>query len=233
MQRSASTSEKKLPTESRPGHRIWADPARETFLTAASAVTLVRTVLSVGLAVAAAQQESRTLLLVALGVYWFGDSLDGWVARITDRETRAGAIFDILCDRLCCAAFYVGLMWLVPEVSVAVAIYLVQFMVVDMYLSIAFLAWPVTSPNYFYVVDRTLWLWNWSKPGKTVNSALFAILLVVTENVWLGGAIALALLALKSWSLLRLVRLGLPIPAGGPVEPGPTGPTGAPGATAP
>ena len=53
-------------------------------------------------------------------------------------------------------------------------------------LSLAFLAWPIRSPNYFYVVDRTLWLWNWSKPGKAVNSSIFAVLLLVTESVAVG-----------------------------------------------
>ena len=66
-------------------------------------------------------------------------------------------------------------------------IYLAEFMVVDCFLSLAFLAWPMRSPNYFYVVDRTLWLWNWSKPGKAVNSSLFAVLLLVTGWVWVGA----------------------------------------------
>ncbi len=91
-------------------------------------------------------------------------------------------------------------------------IYLAEFMVVDCFLSLAFLAWPVRSPNYFYVIDRTIWLWNWSKPGKAVNSSLFAVLLLVTQMPWLGAVIALGLLALKVVSLVRLGRLGLPDP---------------------
>ena len=79
-------------------------------------------------------------------------------------------------------------------------------------LSIAFLAWPIRSPNYFHVVDRTIWLWNWSPPAKAVNSALFAVLLLVTGWMWLGLAIATALLALKCWSVVRLLRIGLPVP---------------------
>ena len=43
---------------------------------------------------------------------------------------------------------------------------------------------------YFFVVDRPLWLWNWSKPGKATNSALFAVILLVTGWMWLGLAIA-------------------------------------------
>ena len=111
-------------------------------------------------------RTSLTLLVVALVVYWVGDSLDGFVARIRGCETRIGAVLDILCDRFCAASFYLGLVWLQPELALPVFIYLAEFMVVDCFLSLAFLAWPVRSPNYFYVIDRPIWLWNWSKPGQ-------------------------------------------------------------------
>jgi CDP-diacylglycerol---glycerol-3-phosphate 3-phosphatidyltransferase len=185
---------------------------RESFLTAANAVTAVRTVAAVTIGMGAAAQQSLSLLLVSLAVYWVGDIADGTVARMTGRETRIGAVLDILSDRLCAAVFYLGVVWLLPDLWVPVAIYLAQFMVVDTFVSLAFLAWPLTSPNYFYVVDRTLWKWNWSKPGKAANSAAFAVLLLVTEDVWLGAAIAVGLLGLKTWSVVRLTRLGLPIP---------------------
>ena len=97
---------------------------------------------------------------------------------------------------------------------VPVGIYLAEFMVVDMYLSLAFLAWPVSSPNYFYLINRRLWMWNWSKPGKAMNSALFAVLMVATREPWLVGAIACVLLAFKILSLAWLVRGGMPVPAG-------------------
>ena len=196
---------------SAPG-RILADPARERLNTPATLVTLVRTVASVALAATAAREESLTLLVVALVVHWVGDSLDGYVARVRDCETRTGAVLDILSDRLCCAAFYVGLAWLEPHLAPAIFVYLAMFMVVDCFLSLGFLAWPLTSPNYFYVVDRGLWLRNWSHPAKAVNSGLFAVLLLVTGWMWLGLAIALALLVAKSYSVARLLRLGMPIP---------------------
>jgi CDP-diacylglycerol--glycerol-3-phosphate 3-phosphatidyltransferase len=197
---------------SRPG-RIWADPTRERLNTPATVVTMVRTVASVTLAAFAAQQQSLTLLVVALVVHWVGDSLDGLVARVRDCETRTGAVIDILCDRLCVAAFYVGLAWLQPDLAPAIFVYLAMFMVVDCFVSLAFLAWPLTSPNYFYVIDRGLWQRNWSHPAKAVNSGLFAILLLVTGSMWLGLAIAVALLVAKCWSAVSLLRLGLPVPA--------------------
>jgi CDP-diacylglycerol--glycerol-3-phosphate 3-phosphatidyltransferase len=89
-------------------------------------------------------------------------------------------------------------------------------MVLDHFVSLAFLAWPITSPNYFYVVDRRLFAWNWSKPGKALNSALFAVVLIATGSAALGLGIALGLVIVKTLSLRRLLRIGMPIPAAGP-----------------
>ena len=184
----------------------------ERLLTGATVITFVRTIASVVLAAMAAHQQSLTLLVVALGVYWVGDMLDGFYARVRDCETRIGAVLDIMCDRFNAAAFYIGLAWLQPDLSPAIFLYLAEFMVIDCFLSIAFLAWPIRSPNYFFVVDRTIWLWNWSKPAKAVNSALFAVLLLVTGWMWVGLVIATALLVLKCVSLRRLAQIGLPVP---------------------
>jgi len=200
---------------------VWADPAKERFATPATIITFIRTVAAVtiiGFALHADRSggfwsPALKLLVVGLVVYWIGDSLDGQVARRMRHETRIGAVLDIMSDRFCAAAFYLGLAWLHPEFTVPVLIYLAEFMVIDCFLSLAFLAWPVRSPNYFYVVDRTIWLWNWSKPGKAVNSSLFAVLLLVTGQAWLGTVIALGLLTLKVVSLVRLARIGLPVPA--------------------
>jgi CDP-diacylglycerol--glycerol-3-phosphate 3-phosphatidyltransferase len=205
-----------MPTALQPdvgGRDVWADPAQERLGTSANLVTAVRTVLAVVLAAMAAERGSVALLVASLAVYWVGDALDGFVARVRGCETRIGAVLDILCDRFCAASFYVGLVWLRPELALPVFVYLAEFMVVDCLLSLAFLAWPLRSPNYFYVVDRPLWLWNWSKPGKALNSSAFAVLLLITGSVWLGVLIAGGLLLLKGVWLVRLARIGLPVPA--------------------
>jgi CDP-diacylglycerol---glycerol-3-phosphate 3-phosphatidyltransferase len=191
---------------------VWADQADERVMTAATVVTGVRTVAAVVLAGVAAHERSLGWLVASLLVYWVGDVLDGWVARRLGCETRTGAVLDILSDRLCAACFYGGLMWLHPSLAPAVLLYLAQFMVLDCLLSLAFLAWPLRSPNYFYVVDRPLWLWNWSLRGKAANSSVFALLLVATGSVTLGLSVALALTALKVGSLVRLARVGVPVP---------------------
>lgn len=199
---------------------VWADPAKERIATPATIITFIRTAAAVTI-MGFAMHADRTggfwspalkLLVIGLVVYWIGDSLDGQVARRMHHETRIGAVLDIMSDRFCAAAFYLGLAWLHPEFTVPVLIYLAEFMVVDCFLSIAFLGWRIRSPNYFYVVDRTVYRYNWTHPAKAVNSALFAVLLLATRMPWLGAVIASALLVFKIGSLIRVARIGLPIP---------------------
>jgi CDP-diacylglycerol--glycerol-3-phosphate 3-phosphatidyltransferase len=199
---------------------VWADPATERFATPATIITFIRTIAAVtiiGFAVHADRtggfwSPALKLLVLGLAVYWIGDTLDGQVARRLHHETRIGAVLDIMSDRFCAASFYLGLAWLHPEFTVPVLIYLAEFMVIDCFLSIAFLAWRIRSPNYFYVVDATVYRYNWSHPAKAVNSALFAVLLLLTRLPWLGAVIAAALLVFKIGSLVRVARIGLPIP---------------------
>ena len=197
---------------------VYADPAAERLFTGATVITFVRTLVSLGLCLAAAREEDLTMLVVGLAVYWVGDMADGGYARLRDCETRIGGVIDIMCDRINCAGFYIGLVWIEPQLALPVAVYLFNFMVIDMFLSLAFLAWPIRSPNYFYVVDRRIYVWNWSKPAKAVNSSLFAVLLLVLRD-WnvdvafgVGLAIALSLVVLKVVSLRWLFQLGLPVP---------------------
>ena len=208
---------------------VWATPESERFLTPATIITFVRTIATVviiGFALHQGLPENDAfwspalkLMTVALAVYWIGDMLDGQVARRMHHETRIGAVLDIMSDRMCAAAFYFGLAWLHPEFTVPVLLYLAEFMVIDCFLSIAFLAWKVRSPNYFYVIDPTIYRLNWSHPAKAVNSALFAVLMLLTQQPWLAGVIAGGLLVFKIVMLVRLARIGLPIPEG-------TGPEG-------
>jgi CDP-diacylglycerol--glycerol-3-phosphate 3-phosphatidyltransferase len=203
--------------------RIYADAATERLLTGATVITFVRTIATLVLSMWGAYDESLTLLVSGLIVYWVGDTLDGEWARRFDCETRIGGLIDMVSDRLSCGAFYVGLAWLQPApfffsdepmelIAIPVAVYLFEFMVIDMFLSLAYLAWPIRSPNYFYVVDRRIYLWNWSRLGKAANSGLFAILLLATGWWWLGLIIAIGLLVLKLVSLRWLLKLGLPVP---------------------
>lgn len=169
-------------------------------------VTTVRTVLAVALGLEAIVQRSATLLLAAYGVYWVGDVLDGWVARRLDQETRLGAVLDIISDRACCAVLVCGLSSLRPELWPALALFLLQFMVLDCVLSLAFLRWPLTSPNYFHLVDRGVWRLNWSPPAKALNTVA-VVGAVAAGSVLLATTVAAGQLALKAWSARRVLDL--------------------------
>ena len=121
-------------------------------------------------AIAVAAGDLR-LLAVAYAVYWVGDIADGWSARRLGQETRAGAVFDIVCDRACTGMLCVGLVASVPDALPVVVVFVLSFMVLDTMLSLAFLCWPVVSPNYFHVVDRRVWQLNWSPVAKAANTA--------------------------------------------------------------
>jgi CDP-diacylglycerol--glycerol-3-phosphate 3-phosphatidyltransferase len=196
------------------GHRGCVRPERERLLSAPTVVTFARTAAAMALCLLGAVHQSLPLLLAGLAAYWVGDIADGTLARVLDAETRAGAALDILCDRISAACFYLGFAWYDPSMIVPVGVYLAEFMVIDTYLSLAFLAWPLVSPNYFDLVDRRIWRWNWSKPGKAVNSAAFAVLLVATREPVIATVIAGALLGVKVMSLVWLSRLAPPSPVG-------------------
>ena len=187
---------------------------REPLRTPANAVTAVRTLVALLLAVLALRARSEPLLLASLAVYWVGDVLDGAVARWTDTETRAGAHLDILCDRLNSTVFYVGWVVLHPGDAVPVAVFLTQFVVVDAYLSTVFLHWPLKSPNYFDLVEPRVYALNWSSAGKAVNSAALALLLIFTDSFWLPMLLVCGVLAVKCWSVVLVTRLDPPARAG-------------------
>jgi CDP-diacylglycerol---glycerol-3-phosphate 3-phosphatidyltransferase len=193
-------------------HRECAHDELERFDTWANAVTGVRTVASVLLSGIGVANTSLSWLLAGLAVYWLGDIADGALARAMNNETRIGATLDIGCDRLCAVVFYLGLVSLRPDVVAPVVVYLLSFVVVDLILSLGFRRWPLSSPNYFYLVDQPIWRWNWSKPAKAANSALFALALIWLDLPALLLGVALVFLAVKIISLARLARLPEPPP---------------------
>ncbi len=182
----------------------------ERFWTAPTVVTLLRTIGSLGVTALALGLRSTPLLFAGLAIYWLGDIIDGWLARRLDQETRVGAVADIVSDRLSAGSFYAGVVWLDIAPALPVAVYLAEFMVVDLLLSLAFLAWPLVSPNYFYLVDRWTWRINWSPVAKSINSAAFLVLLLLTGDPVLATWFAVALLIIKGGSLARVMRMDLP-----------------------
>lgn len=181
-------------------------PLSEDPWTVPNQISLGRTVLAVGLGVLASTRHSVDLLAVAYAVYWVGDVLDGQVARRTGTETRQGAVLDILCDRASCGLLAATYLALRPASALPIAVFLLQFMVVDCVLSLGFLRWPILSPNHFGAVDRRLYLWNWSPVAKATNTAALILLVAAGQD---GPALVLALaqLLLKAASLVRLTHL--------------------------
>jgi len=178
----------------------------EPVATLANAVTLVRTVAAVAIGVAAVTQASLTLVAVGYAVYWVGDILDGSVARWRHQETRQGGVFDVVSDRACTSVLAAGFVVVRPESAVPLAIFLVQFMVLDCLLTLAFLRWPIVSPNYFWVVDRRVWWLNWSPPAKAANTGAVVVFLALGWVV-AAAVVAVVVTVVKVWSLREVVRL--------------------------
>ena len=191
-------------------HHGWALPKRETLLTPASIVTFIRTIAAVTIAVAAIQQHNQLLLFAALACYWVGDIADGIVARALKCEMRSGALLDIVADRLCVAVIYIGYATMHPDMLWVIGFYLIEFMFIDGFLSLAFLFWPLLSPNYFYLVDKRIFDLNWSPIGKVVNSSFFLLATVFVASPLLSGAIVAIVTGVKLYSLRRLYRIGIP-----------------------
>ncbi|MFZ0159029.1 MAG: CDP-alcohol phosphatidyltransferase family protein, partial [Kineosporiaceae bacterium] len=158
------------------------------------------------LALAATVHASAALLVAGYLVYWLGDIADGALARRVGQETRIGAVLDIVSDRACGALLAVGLATLRPQLWPALAIFLLQFMVLDSALSLSFLRWPILGPNDFHRVDRTIFRYNWSKPAKALNTA-GVIVAAATGQPVPALVIAVAQLAVKAWSTRRLLAL--------------------------
>ncbi|MEU1887537.1 CDP-alcohol phosphatidyltransferase family protein [Micromonospora sp. WMMD987] len=186
-----------------------------TLLNVPNTVTAVRTAGSFALAVAALTHRDAHLLVAAYLVYWIGDILDGAAARALGQETRTGAVFDIVADRACASACAAALLVLRPGTALPIAVFLVQFMVVDQLLSLMFLRWPLLSPNHFANVDRRIYRWNWSPPAKALNTAAVVLLAIVAPTA-AAVTFALGVAAVKVVSLVSAARL--------PVDPPPTQP---------
>lgn len=196
-----------------PTHHGWTLPKRETLRTPATAVTVVRTILAVGFALYAAVHQDLTMLIVGLGCYWVGDIADGIVARKFKHEMRSGALLDIVADRLCVAVIYLTYASMHTEMLWPIGLYLVEFMFIDGFLSLAFLFWPLLSPNYFYLVDKRIFDLNWSPLGKVVNSSVFLLATIFIGSPALSIAIVALVTVVKLYSLRRLYRIGIPTPA--------------------
>jgi hypothetical protein len=92
-----------------------------------------------------------------------------------------------------------------------VAVFLFQFVVVDLPLTLLPMRWPVLSPNYFYLIDRLAYTLNWHVVAKVTNTTLLITLLVLLpDQQWVALVAATTVLLVKVWSLGRVLRLTTP-----------------------
>lgn len=189
----------------------------DTPWTWANLVTLLRTVIGVPIFAAAFVREDLTLALIGLAIYWGMDMLDGFLARVLNQETRLGAQLDILCDRILIAFFYFIYLSLKPDLALPIGLFLIQFMVIDQYISNQYLRYSLLSPNYFHKVDKIIWQLNWSPPGKFLNGGLVTFTLLFTNTVNPAAIFAIILLGVKIYSAIRLHQL--PVPSGRQTHP--------------
>jgi phosphatidylglycerophosphate synthase len=176
---------------------------------AANLVTVVRTVASLALVTTAAVQHSWPWLLAGYLTYWIGDSADGNIARWQHQETRFGAVFDVVCDRVNCISCALVLLLFI-DAPWPIAVFLFQFVVVDLPLTLLPMRWPVLSPNYFYLIDPLAYTLNWHVVAKVTNTTLLITLLVFVPDQRVALVAASIVLLVKIWSLGRVLRLTTP-----------------------
>jgi len=196
------------------GHRGCLVESAERVTTVASLVTLLRAAGCLSLAMVSVATGQVVVLLAGLAVHSLGDVADGVIARRRHEETRAGAVLDIVSDRLCIAVYYMAYGALHHDLLVPIGLFLFTFMVLDAHLSLSFLSWPLLSLNYFGTVDRTVYRWNWSPLAKACNGGLITASMLATRSVVLCTSVAVVLLVVKAASLVRLLSRGVPVPVG-------------------
>jgi phosphatidylglycerophosphate synthase len=176
---------------------------------AANLVTVIRTVASLALVTTAAVQHSWPWLLAGYLTYWIGDSADGNIARWQHQETRFGAVFDVVCDRVNCISCALVLLLFI-DAPWPIAVFLFQFVVVDLPLTLLPMRWPVLSPNYFHLIDPLAYTLNWHVVAKVTNTTLLITLLVFVPDQRVALVAASTVLLIKIWSLGRVLRLTTP-----------------------
>ncbi len=198
------------PEAPRCGHRGCTAAFAEQWGTWPNVVTAVRTIATVVAWAVAVTTGSDAWLLAALLCYWVGDIADGLLARVTHRETRTGAVLDVLADRLSVCLVVVTYVGTHPTAAVPAAVFLGQFVVLDAYLTLAFARWSLLSPNYFGLVDATVYRLNWSAPAKATNTGAVLLVWLLTGSTLAATVLATVVLGVKSYGMLRVARLPVP-----------------------
>ncbi|MEH1164352.1 CDP-alcohol phosphatidyltransferase family protein [Micromonospora sp. CPCC 205539] len=185
----------------------WAFGTDGPVRTIPNVITAVRLIACVALAIPAILSGSTMFTLASIAVYWIGDILDGEAARRLRQETRRGAVFDIVADRISSTVVIAALVQLRPTMAVPLALFLIQFDILDCALSLSFLRWPLLSINYFHLVHRGVYRWNWSPPAKAANTAGLVLLVAFGPSPVYATVFVVAVIAMKVVSLWAVCRI--------------------------
>lgn len=153
-------------------------------------------------------KQSFNYGLIGFFIHWIGDFIDGFYARKLKQETILGAEIDIIADRLEIIFFYVIFLHFRPHLFLPATLYLIDYAFVDFYLSYQFVKYDIISPNYFYKVDKTVYLLNYSPGGKFSNSSVVTLILIFLPQLGIFMSLyATGLIIIKSYSVYRLYNL--------------------------
>jgi CDP-diacylglycerol--glycerol-3-phosphate 3-phosphatidyltransferase len=179
-----------------------------SFYSEANILTLIRLVLSLAFFILAILKQSFTFNFIGFLIHWIGDFIDGFYARKFKQETILGGEIDIIADRLEIIFFYVVFLHFRPYLFLPAALYLIDYAFVDFYLSYQFVKYDIISPNYFYKVDKRIYLLNYSPGGKFSNSSVVTLALIFLPQLSVLVSIyATMLIIVKSYSVYRLYNL--------------------------
>ena len=173
-----------------------------SFYSEANILTLLRLAFSLFFFTLAVLKSNPTYNFIGLAVHLIGDYLDGLCARTLKQETILGAEIDLIADRVEALFFYVNFIYFRPAMYVPVAIYMIDYAFVDFYLSYQFIKYGIISPNYFYKVDKTVYLLNYSPVGKFCNSTVVVLMLIFLPQLPIVPALfATGLICVKLFSV--------------------------------
>ncbi len=182
-------------------------PPESTF-SIPNVITVIRFVGSLVFFMLAIVKKDLTYNYVGLVVHWIGDVVDGNWARFFKQETIVGAEIDIIADRVGFLFFYVLYLVFKPELALPVALFVINFALIDFYLSYQFLKFDLISINYFYKVDRTVYKLNFNFLGKAANTVVITLTLIFFPQFWLFATVfAVGLIFVKCYSIYRLFQL--------------------------
>jgi CDP-diacylglycerol--glycerol-3-phosphate 3-phosphatidyltransferase len=183
--------------------------APQSLYSEANILTLIRLILSLVFYILAILKQNPNYNYIGFIVHLIGDFIDGFYARKFKQETLFGAELDIIADRLEMIFFYVIFLHFRPYLFLPVALFLLNYAFIDFYLSYQFVKYDIISINYFYKVDRVIFLLNFSNAAKLINATFVALMLVFLPQLsTLVSIFATLLIAVKSYSIYRLFNLG-------------------------